>query len=148
MQYADQMQRVISSVLEGHNLTADFVKSEHFYAKIENEPYTPLIIVRHGPMIAVAHYKEQKDDLIPDPDVEFYVNSEGRWLPAAIQHSTGHYSRPVVKENGQTFIKKAAYEDLRELTDLWARNIDHQGFAKGKVVSLNFDRGKEPELDD
>ena len=44
---------------------------EHFYLKVENDPYLPLVIEAWGGCVSVAHYYEQNGDLMRDPEIVF-----------------------------------------------------------------------------
>jgi hypothetical protein len=56
--------------------------------------YMPLVVERIGQnRYSVAHYFEQNGDRVPDPDIEFVRDAEGRWYPAAATMAIGTYHR-------------------------------------------------------
>lgn len=128
------MKTAVEKILNSLGVLTDFQTSDEFAVKIRNEGYMPLSIEKHGEVITVTHYFEQNGDLIPDPDMEF-VNLGGLdWLPVAIQHSSGHYSRAAICEDGVWKYKPRAMRDLQSFSRMWARNLLAQGFPKGSVA--------------
>ena len=125
------MKTAIEKILTELNQLDAFLRSESFAIKILNEGFMPLSIERHGKVITVTHYFEQNGDLIPDPDMEFVDVGGSEWLPVAIQHSTGHYERAAIEENGKWKFNPRAMRDLQSFSRMWARNLLAQRFARG-----------------
>jgi hypothetical protein len=123
------MKTAIEKILTAHGLLKAFSANESYSVKIENKPYMPLSIEKHGNRVTVTHYFEQNGDLIPDPDMEFEV-LQGEWSPVAIQHAIGSYYRAVEFRDGKRFINPRQLRDQTSFPKMWARNLISQGFAK------------------
>ena len=135
-----QMQRSIETILKALKLLDRFNTLSSFSVKIVNGPYMPLSIEKYGTQVTVTHYFEQNGDLVPDPDMEFEIASDGEWYPVAIQHATGHYSRCVLEDgNGTIRINIRERLDQKRFADLWARNLIAQRFANGTVERIVVD---------
>lgn len=64
-----EMKHVIEKILQRHGLLEVFKASQDFHLKVENSPWMPLVIERHGDEISVAHYGEMNGDSIRDPEL-------------------------------------------------------------------------------
>jgi hypothetical protein len=124
------MKQAIEKILASQSRLDDFNQANDFHLRVENSPYMPLSIERHGSTVTVTHYYEVNGDLVPDPDMEFLVMPDGEWLPLAIQHSTGHYFRAVEFVDGQQLVRPEMLRDLRSFARQWGRNLITQGFAR------------------
>lgn len=80
---------------------------------------------------AVAHYYERNGDLVPDPDMEFWVAETGAVFPIAIQMSMGYYQKALVFEDGKLkgYHPRALAEQV-SFTTMWFRNIREQQGVK------------------
>ena len=76
------MKTTIEKILASYGILEVFNASKDYSVKIENEPYLPLCIEKHGTKITVTHYLEQNGDLIPDPDMEFEILND-EWSPVS-----------------------------------------------------------------
>ena len=126
-----KMKHTIEKILRNAGRLDAFNRAENFHIKVENAPYMPLSIERHGDTVIVTHYFEQNGDLVPDPDMEFVVTPKGEWFPVAIQHSTGHYFQAIeiVSGGGLFEIKNPKMlRDLQSFARQWGRNLVAQGF--------------------
>jgi hypothetical protein len=88
-----KMKSAIEWILCSHGLLEEFGWNPDFAVRIKNGPYLPLSIERHESKITVTHYVIENGDMIPDPDMEFELLSDGSWYPVAIQFATGSYHR-------------------------------------------------------
>jgi hypothetical protein len=128
------MKSAVGKILKAHGILEAFNSTDHYAVKIASVGFMPLCIEKHGELLTVTHYFEQNGDLVPDPDVEF-VNIGGKeWLPVAIQHSTGHYSRVAERIEGVWKFRPRGLRDLQSFSRMWARNLLAQGFATGELV--------------
>ena len=126
-----RMRDSIEKIIAAHGKTAEFEQAEEFHLRIENPPFLPLSIERHGRTATVTHYYEQNGDLVPDPDMEFEITPDGRWLPVAIQFATGAYKRAITfDEDGRKLVNPRELRDQIEFSNMWARNLIAQGFAR------------------
>jgi hypothetical protein len=91
-------------------------------------------------LYAVAHYYRANGDLIPDPDVEFYVVDDPARpgakavYPIAIDHGPLGYHRYAELEGAGQISRVLArgQADLARFCDVWMRNIAAQ---QGLVLS-------------
>jgi hypothetical protein len=89
---------------------------------------------RRGSLYAIAHRYEVNGDLVPDPDVEFYVIDDtavpgsAAVYPTTIDHGPFGYHRHVhFDSDGQPVrVARRGQADLAEFCDLWMRNIAAQ----------------------
>ncbi len=125
------MKTTIEKILTAHGIFEAFQSNDDFSAKIENGPYLPLCIEKHGTQITVTHYVEQNGDLIPDPDMEFEILN-GEWSPVALQLAIGTYYRASEYRDGKRFINPKQIREQTKFARMWARNLISQGFAKPK----------------
>jgi hypothetical protein len=91
-------------------------------------------------LYAIAHRYLANGDLIPDPDVEFYiVDQPGRAsvmavYPLAIDHGPlGYHRYAAVDSTGEpTLLNRRGQGDLARFCDVWMRNIaSQQGLEVG-----------------
>lgn len=95
---------------------------------------------RRGALYAVAHRYEVNGDLIPDPDVEFFVADDPLQrgakaiYPTAIDHGSLGYYRYVHfdSDGAPARIASRGQADLAKFCDGWMRNIAAQ---QGLVLS-------------
>jgi len=72
-----EMKSVIEAILQRHGLLEAYNTSQDFHLMIENSPWIPLVIERHGDEISIAHYGELNGDLIRDLELTFRSD----WTP-------------------------------------------------------------------
>lgn len=130
------MRDAIIKVLAAHGLSVEFEKSSEFHARVVCDGFMPLVIEKHTKTVSITHYYEQNGDLVPDPDMEFYLTEFG-WVPAAIQFCTGNYRRATEYNNeGKLMANKKELRDQEAFAKMWARNILAQGFADSQRSSI------------
>ncbi len=109
-----------------------------WYLRIENPPYMRLSI--HGlpdDRIALAHYSEQNDELMADPEMTVHLIHEMRVaVPESYRNDfvgVMEYTKPkpgfvnVQAQNGQSsFLRR------------WLINLKQQGFLKGTRTEKNL----------
>lgn len=121
-------QKIIEKILEKHGKLEEFKENQDgFHLRIENKPYMPLVIERHGEMICVTHYLEQNGDLIADPDVELHYPS---WFPTGITQMGFGYRAKHFMRNGKQMVDLSFHNQVSRFLDIWAKNLEHQGWAK------------------
>ena len=84
-----------------------------------------------GNCISVAHYYELQGDLVAEPDIVFFVDEWGEWVPVEITQSLTGWQRVVEYNDDETKImryQKAAQADIAEFAEGWAQNITDQGW--------------------
>jgi len=129
-----EMKSVIEAMLKRHGLLETFNTSQDFHLKIENSPWMPLVIERHGDEFSIAHYGELNGDAIRDPELTFRPD----WTPTSItQDPVGRYAEVFPIVDGQQMVRPALLRELKSFANLWARNLQAQGFVdRGKATSL------------
>jgi hypothetical protein len=117
-----------------HHLAEAFEAATDFHLRIENPPYLPLVIERHGDEVSVAHYFTQNGDAMRDPEMTFRLPD---WTPTSItQDPLGHYACIGDWPEGSRQ-RARLVADLTSFAGAWARNIQAQGFACGGEVKVS-----------
>ena len=137
------MRSTISKVLKAHGESIESLKAKGAI-KILNEPYMPLSLDYLGnngkyDMFAVAHNYIQNGDVMADPDMQF-VDDGTYWYPTTFQNDgIGVYKEVYEFDVGGNFSKvnPRLKAELESFSRTWARNIDQQGFAGGKLAARN-----------
>ena len=125
------MQQIITAILRRHGLAEAFQTADEFHLRIENSPYMPLVIERHGDEVSVAHYGELNGDLIRDPELTFRSD----WTPTSItQDPVGRYAQVFLVVDGQQMVRPKLLKELKLFAAMWARNLEAQGFAEADVT--------------
>lgn len=130
------MKHVITQIATRHGLD---LTAEETHLSLDNPPYMRLVIEKNGSrFVSVAHYYEQNGDLVADPDMSFWIGSDGGWYPVDITHGAlGLYQR-VMEFNAEGTpyrLNQKGQRDLRSFANTWARNIRDQGFISLKPTS-------------
>jgi hypothetical protein len=125
------MQAVITAILQRHGYAGAFAQSADFHLKVENGPYLPLVIEKHGAEVSVAHYFTQNGDAMRDPEMTFLLPE---WSPTSItQDPVGRYAN--VDEYDPGSLQRARLiAELSGFANAWARNIEAQGFVDGAHI--------------
>lgn len=83
-------------------------------------------LITNGSIYSLAHYYLQNGDLVPDPDMTFFVSVNREVIiPLSYRDSFGT-REAIYKNNGQWYINKATAADHRSFASLWLRNIKFQ----------------------
>jgi hypothetical protein len=131
MKTTKQMASVITRIAQQAEMDLDRVGA---HIRLDNPPYMALSIEVIGKnLVSVAHYYEQNGDLVPDPDAVFFTGYEleSGWVPVSVQMAIGTYHQASWVDDGEI-----TRFDLREqaeqaaFANMWARNLQEQGFAK------------------
>jgi len=131
MRTSSRMHDIITKLAKKHGL--DLLAPEA-HLRLEMEPYEPLVIEKIGPhLVSVAHYYEQGGDLVADPDVVFFTG-HGEWLAIEItQGPPGGWVRYArLSDDGQdiTQVERRGQADLAQFVNLWASNLEAQGWLE------------------
>ena len=88
------------------------------------------VVVEHleENLYSVGHYFEQEGDRMSDPDITFFRQADGSWIPVnCTQSPAGLYTEAVLFENGKISGYRARnLSELVSFSNLWMRNISHQ----------------------
>lgn len=137
MRKSREMQKIITKLAKSRKLDISSTDS-HFTAK--SAGFMDLVVEVIAPrQISVAHYYEQNGDLCQDPEIVFWVGSDGEWYAVEITTPMlmfaggtgfGGYNQLVEFDNsGQPKgYKPRAQKDAAVFANKWAKNIRAQGF--------------------
>jgi hypothetical protein len=132
-QTADDIKAATIKILRAHGLYDRFQEAEDFHARIMKPPFHPLTIERHGRQVIVAHYREQGDGMVPDPDMEFWISRDSAWEPVAAIFASGDFRTCM---DGPLDVDEEERAQLVSLASAWSRELLAQGFDSGEVCEL------------
>ncbi len=131
MKTCPKMKAVIEDLAKKHNVDLHKVGA-HF--RLDMPGYDRLCVECIGPnRVSVAHYFELNGDLVAEPDVVFFVDNDGSWVPIEITQSlVGWRQYAVFSAEGRrvTRVDRAGQQDLAEFAETWAFNISEQGWLE------------------
>ena len=115
----------IAKLLHQAGLAVEILKGDDFHLKVNNQPFTPLTIERHGKELYLTHYlKDSYGDLFLDAEMVFKVSPQGQLTltQTASQNplTGGEYRTNGDRSFGQTF----------------SRNLIEQGFGKAALSAF------------
>jgi DNA polymerase-1 len=113
----------VAKLLHEAGLASLVLSGEDFHLRIENEPYIPLVIERHGNQLYLTHYLEQNGDTFIDSEMVFGIHPGGR-----LQFQETAVQNPF--QGGES-----RYPD-RGFAQLFSRNLLHQEFAQAARETL------------
>jgi hypothetical protein len=101
--------------------------------KFDNAPgafmavHVELIAVNdQGTVYSIAHYFEQNDDLVADPEMELlHVEGQG-WYPLSITMQFGRNECIELVDGGQHKVSRSRLREQTEFLTLWMENIRQQ----------------------
>ena len=126
-----QMQQVVEHLAQKHGVELSQV-GVYFCLNLPGTErlYVETISARR---ISVAHYFEMNGDLVPDPDVVFFITDKGDWAPIGITQSFGgwrSYVKMRMDGNGIEAYDREGQADLADFADVWAQNLADQGWLE------------------
>jgi len=69
--------------------------------------------------ISVAHYHQQRGDLMRDPEIVYRIEDNGEWTPIEYRQDPGIYQRDETGLN-----------DVEDFAETWSENLKNQGFLQ------------------
>jgi Toprim-like/Protein of unknown function (DUF3991) len=72
------VEKRIARFLDEAGLLQSIMDGEDFHLKIENEPWTPLVVERHGNDLFLTHYLSQNGDTFIDSEMVFKIQADGQ----------------------------------------------------------------------
>lgn len=134
MKTAPTMQAVMTALAEKHAI--DILKPGALL-RLEMKGFDQLRI-EHLPngCISVAHFFESQGFLIPEPDVCFFVDAQGEWVPINITQSmTGYTSYAELSADGNAILHydRTRQAGLSDFCEQWAQNLRDQGWLENAV---------------
>jgi hypothetical protein len=130
MTTSKKMQEVVTELVRKHGLD---LTAPEIRLRLEMEGFDRLVIEKFADrLIRVAHYYEQRGDLIADPEILFYTNDSG-WIPIEItQVLAGHRIYATLSSDRRSVALADPHRqaDLAGFADLWAEAIELQGWLE------------------
>lgn len=132
MKSCPKMQQVIEQLAQRHEVDLSQTGASF---RLDMPGYDRLCVENIGlNRVAVAHYFEQNHDLIQDPEIVFFVGDERPgWIPIEITQVIGGWRQYVkLSPDGARPVayRKEAQTSLAEFAEIWARNIEGQGWLE------------------
>ncbi len=151
---SDKMKHVIRAILYWNGLSEAFDTAYDFHLRVQNHPWLPLVVERHGDEVSVTHYVEQNGDQLRDPELVFSRaewasvtgGAFGAWVPKSTEPGGLGCATPtgeIVRREGEP--ARLAYSPRRmkaalSFAAMWARNLRAQHFSRryraGEIESL------------
>ena len=86
-------EKQVAKFLENAGLAEAVLQGEDFHLRIENEPYIPLVVERHGDQLYLTHYLTQNGDMFIDTEMVLGISDQGLLTlqETAVQSLGGEY---------------------------------------------------------
>jgi len=128
-----QMKEVIEQLAEKHGVDLSQVGA-HF--RLDQPGYERLCVETiSAQRVSVAHYFEMNGDLVPDPDIVFFIDQKGEWAAIGITDSFGPWCSLVkMAPDGNSVVSydREGQASLATFAETWAQNlIDQQWLERG-----------------
>lgn len=154
MNSCPKMKEVIEALAQRHGID---LTRRGAYFRLDMPGFDRLSVEHYSfSRIAVAHYFEQNGDLVPDPEVVFFVGDENLgWVPIEVTQVIGGWrAYAQLSSDGSQIVSynKERQGSLAEFAEMWARNIELQEWLEHGVkytppsqASPSTSRPKWPE---
>lgn len=119
-----------ASFLTKATLAETVMEDSQFYLKIQNSPYSPLVLERHGQDLHFIHYRKLNGDLFIETEAIFEINSQGQLLLKETASNAGYGEHRNCD---------------RSFAGTFMRNLHHQGFVdavKNQLKDVDAVRAK------
>ena len=131
MKTVSKMKAVIEELCKKHSI--DFSKAGALL-RLDMKGFDQLRIERlPNGCISVAHLFEAEGFSIPEPDVCFFVDAQGEWVPINITQSIGGYrAYAELSEDGKSILRfnQKHQADLANFFEQWAQNLRDQSWLQ------------------
>ena len=115
----------IAKLLHQAGLAVEILKGDDFHLKVNNQPFTPLTIERHGKELYLTHYlTDNYGDLFMDAEMVFNVSAQGQ-LTLTQTASQNPLTGGEYRTNGD-----------RSFGQIFSRNLIDQGFGKAALSAF------------
>lgn len=87
--------------------------------------------------LSVAHIFQAQGFSIPEPDVCFFIDEEGKWIPVNITQSIGGFrAYAELSEDGSTILRcnRNGQADLALFCEQWAQNLRDQRWLENATL--------------
>ena len=134
MKTVPKMKKIIEELAEKHSID---IHKPGARLRLEMASFDQLRI-EHLPngCLSVAHFFESQGFLIPEPDVCFFVDAQGDWVPINITQSmTGYRVYAELSEDGSAIqiYNSQRQAGLADFCAQWAQNLRDQGWLQNAV---------------
>jgi hypothetical protein len=131
MKPSPKMKKEIEKLAQKHNFPFAQIGE---YLRLDMLHFDRLCIEKIGVnRISVAHYFKMNGDLVPDPDIVFFVTESGDWCPIGINQSIGgwrSYVKMTADGAGIEACDTVGQAELVDFAEVWAQNIADQGWLE------------------
>lgn len=136
MKPSPKMKEEIEKLAQKHNVPFAQIGE---YFRLDMPHFDRLCIEKIGVnRISVAHYFEMNGDLVPDPDIVFFVTDNGDWCPIGINQSIGgwrSYVKMTADGAGIEAYDPVGQAGLADFAEIWAQNIaDQEWLERGSCT--------------
>jgi hypothetical protein len=119
----------VGKLLEAAGLSEAVMADEEFYLKVENEPFTPLNIERHGEQLMLYHTQVEGGDAYIESEMVFTLDDDGSLELAETATQSPGLGESRGKDNS--------------FAVMFSSNLRKQGFAEAAAKA----RAPEPEIE-
>ena len=130
MKTSQKMQAVITKLAEKHGLD---LAAPQAYLRLDMAGFMRLVIMKIGKnQVRIGHYFEQQGGLIPDPEIVFFTGY-AEWVPTKVTQLIGgtrFYGVPTPDGESIVIADEHRQADLAEFAEMWAKNIEAQGWLE------------------
>ncbi|MGP1384031.1 MAG: strawberry notch C-terminal domain-containing protein [Thainema sp.] len=124
-----QPEKYVGKLLEEAGLSQAVMADQDFYLKVENEPFIPLNIERHGEQLMLYHTLVENGDAYIDSEMVFNLSDDG-----SLNLAETAVHNPIGESRGLD----------RAYAGMFARNLRQQGFAEAIQQQLSVEPEPEP----
>jgi len=144
-----KFQEVIEKVLANNGLLEDFYsdKYEELLVELSMKNFDDLTIRRKGHIVSAGHYyvveqpvirsREVKTIKTPDPILHFVLQEDNVWFPFKSELALATFTCACYEETAFypliTKINHAMKKDIIDFSNIFASNIEHQGWLKAEL---------------
>ena len=114
----------VAKLLHDGGLAETLLQEQSFHLSVENSPYLPLVVERHGGQLYLTHYLETDGELALDAEMVFNIKAEGQ-----LTLSETAVQDPI--NGGETRSLSRAFGKL------FSGNLLEQGFGDAIAQTLN-----------
>ncbi len=129
MKTCPKMKAIVFELCEKHGID---LQQERAHIRLDMPGFDRLCIERiSGNAVSVAHYFEMNGDLVAEPDIVFFIDTQGYWIPVEITQSMTGWSRVVeFSEDGTNIARfqRQRQADIAEFAEDWAQNLRDQAW--------------------
>lgn len=139
MKPSPKMKAEIEKLAQKHNVLFTQIGE---YLHLDMPHFDRLCVEKIGVnRISVAHYFKMNGDLVPDPDIVFFITDGGDWCPIGMHHPLGgwrSYVKMTLDGAGIETYDTVGQSGLADIAEVWAQNIADQGWLEQGSCTDSF----------